>query len=70
MAIYLIRHGETGWLVTPGDEASFAGAVVRLLTETQLRERLGRAAAQDVRERFAWARLADTVERAYGIVSA
>ncbi|MBE9508754.1 MAG: glycosyltransferase family 4 protein, partial [Chloroflexi bacterium] len=26
-----IRHGETGWLVTPGDVTAFAGAVARLL---------------------------------------
>jgi len=33
-----------------------------------LRERLGWAAARDVRERFAWGRLVETVERAYGVV--
>lgn len=61
-----IRHGETGWLVEPGDVDAFAEAVVRLLMDAELRERLGRAAARDVRERFAWARLVATVERAYG----
>ncbi|MFQ6102611.1 MAG: glycosyltransferase family 4 protein [Anaerolineae bacterium] len=62
-----IRHGETGWLVDPGDVASFAEAVVRLLEDRQLRERLGQAAARDVRERFAWGRLVETVEWAYGV---
>ncbi len=61
-----IRHGETGWLVAPGDVSSFAEAVVWLLEDTPLRERLGQAAAHDVRERFAWERLVETVERAYG----
>jgi len=65
--IEYIRHGETGWLVAPGDVESFAGAVARLLEDTQLRERLGTAAARDVRERFAWERLVETVERAYGV---
>jgi len=46
---------------------SFAEAVVRLLEDAPLRERLGRAAARDMRERFAWGRLVETVELAYGV---
>jgi glycosyltransferase involved in cell wall biosynthesis len=62
-----VRHGETGWLVEPGDVEAFAEAVVRLLEDVSLRERLGSAAARDLRERFAWERLAETVEQAYGV---
>jgi glycosyltransferase involved in cell wall biosynthesis len=62
-----IRHGETGWLVEPGDVAAFAEAVVRLLRDAQLRQRLGEAAARDLRHRFAWARLVETVEQAYAV---
>ncbi len=61
----MIRHGETGWLVPPGDEVAFADGVLRLLGERPLRERLGPAASQDVRRRFAWQHLVTTVERAY-----
>jgi len=61
-----IRHNETGWLVSPGDDEGFTAAVVRLLQDDPLRARLGAAAARDVRERLAWARLVETVERAYG----
>lgn len=60
-----IRHDETGWLVEPGDVDAFADAVVRLLEDAGLRERLGRAAARAVRERFAWERLIEIVEQAY-----
>jgi glycosyltransferase involved in cell wall biosynthesis len=60
-----IRHGETGWLVEPGDVNAFADAVARLLQDAALRERLGQAAASDMRKRFAWERLAEIVERAY-----
>jgi len=60
-----ICHTETSWLVPPGDVDSFAEAVTRLLEDAQLRERLGQAAARDVRERFAWERLAETIERVY-----
>jgi glycosyltransferase involved in cell wall biosynthesis len=62
-----IRHGETGWLVSPGDVPAFAEAVVRLLQDAQLRQQLGQAAARDLRERFAWGRLVETVERAYAV---
>jgi glycosyltransferase involved in cell wall biosynthesis len=61
----MVRHGETGWLVQPGDVAAFAKAVVRLLEDAPLRERLGQAAARDLRERFAWDRLVEAVEWAY-----
>jgi glycosyltransferase involved in cell wall biosynthesis len=62
-----IRDGETGFLVEPGDVVSFAAAVVRLLRNPALGQRLGRAAARDVRERFSWRRLAAVVERAYRV---
>ena len=62
----MIHHAETGWLVSPGDAASFAEAVIRLLEDVQLRRRLGQRAARDMRQRFAWDRLVDIVERAYG----
>jgi hypothetical protein len=41
--------------------------VVRLLEDASLRERLGQAAARDVRVRLGWERLVETVERAYGV---
>jgi len=60
-----IRHGETGWLVTSGDTEAFAEAVVRLLKDRALRERLSQAARQDMVTRRAWSLLAATAEQAY-----
>ena len=40
----ILRHGETGLLVPPGDPAALTAALRRLLTDPQLRLRLGRAA--------------------------
>jgi glycosyltransferase involved in cell wall biosynthesis len=61
----MIRHGETGILVKPGDVPAFAEAIVRLLQTPSLRDLLGHAAARDVRDRFSWTRLVQTVEQAY-----
>ncbi len=61
-----VRDGETGLLVKPGDVGAFAEAIVGVLRDPALRDRLGQGAARDVRERFAWERLVESVERAYG----
>jgi len=60
-----IVDGESGLLVSPGDDAAFADAVVRLLRDAALRDRLGAAAARRMREHFAWGKLVEEVERAY-----
>ena len=65
-----IQDGETGVLVTPEDDAAFAEAVLRLLGDPALRRRLGEAAAQRTRARFAWPDLAQEVERAYSAAHA
>jgi glycosyltransferase involved in cell wall biosynthesis len=44
---------------------AFAGAVVQLLEDAPLQEKLGQAAAHDVQERFAWDRLIEKIEQAY-----
>jgi glycosyltransferase involved in cell wall biosynthesis len=64
-----VRHGETGLLVEPGDVPAFADAVVDVLRNPVLQDRLGRGGARDVRERFAWEKLVEDVERAYGSVA-
>jgi glycosyltransferase involved in cell wall biosynthesis len=49
----ILRDGVTGRLVPPGDPAALAAAIASLRADPELRERLGAAAAADVRERFA-----------------
>lgn len=57
----LVRDGESGFLVPPKDVASFADAVVRVLGDRALAERLGRAGRTIVERDFAL----DTVARRY-----
>jgi len=51
----IIRHGENGILVEPDPQAIAAG-IDSLLDDTELAERLTRAAFADVSERFSWER--------------
>ena len=66
----IIRDGETGFLVAPGDPGSLARAAAELIDDPSRRERLGAAAARDVRERFAAWRLHRGVAELYEAVLA
>ncbi len=61
-----IEHAQSGVLVPAGDGAAQARAVVRLLDDAAGRRALGRAAGERVRRVFAWDRLVEGVEAAYG----
>jgi glycosyltransferase involved in cell wall biosynthesis len=55
----LVVDGETGLLVEPGDVSALRAALERLLGDRELRERMGHAARERVRERFSWTRVTD-----------
>lgn len=61
----MIEDGDSGLLVPPGDEASLAAAVSRLLTDPDLRDRLGQAARARVGTHYLWDQLAGRVVAAY-----
>jgi glycosyltransferase involved in cell wall biosynthesis len=46
----VVRHGATGLLTPPGDDAAYSGAIARLITDQPLRHRLGHAARKFVTE--------------------
>ncbi|MEZ5101798.1 MAG: glycosyltransferase [Thermoleophilia bacterium] len=50
----VVRDGETGLLVPPGDADALATACRRLLDEPALAQRLGAAAAAEVARRYTW----------------
>jgi glycosyltransferase involved in cell wall biosynthesis len=61
----MVRDGETGLLVPPGDAAALAKALRRLADDEPLRNQMGTAAAADAADRFSLSRMLDAVEAVY-----
>jgi glycosyltransferase involved in cell wall biosynthesis len=61
----IVRDGTTGRLVPPGDHAALAAALRALADDPETARRLGAAAAEDVRERFALPRMLAEVQDLY-----
>jgi glycosyltransferase involved in cell wall biosynthesis len=66
----VIRDGETGFLVTPGDVPELHDRLDRLLRDAALARRMGRAARALVLERFTWQATAQRCLAAYAELSA
>ncbi len=60
----VVRHGQTGLLVPPGDVAALSAALDRLAADADLRARLSAAARARAAE-YAWPRLAARVAAVY-----
>lgn len=61
----VVVDGETGLLVAPRDDAAMAAAIVRLLKEPALRERMGQAGLARARELFSAERMLRETLRVY-----
>jgi hypothetical protein len=61
----IVRHGETGLLVTPGSHSALAAALRRLAGDPRHAARMGEAAARDAGERFGRRRMLAELESAY-----
>ena len=55
----MVRDGETGLLVPPNDPQSLRDALRRLMTEPDLRSRLGKAGKQFAAEELSWTAIAE-----------
>jgi glycosyltransferase involved in cell wall biosynthesis len=58
----LVKNGENGLLVKPGNPSELAQAIVRLLADRDLAERLGRRARDTVQEEYSWRSFARRLE--------
>ena len=61
----VVRHGENGLLVPPGDPSALAGAVVTILTDPERARSMGSAALQGALSRFSWDRATDVLLESY-----
>ena len=61
----LVVDEETGLLVPPRDPPALRGALERMLADAELRARLGAAARERIRERFAWDAVLDATVALY-----
>ncbi len=59
-----LEHGVSGWLVPPGNPRALAEAVLRLIDDADLRQRLSTGAQYAARQ-YSWDALAPIAERAY-----
>lgn len=50
----ILSHGQTAWLVEPGDAEELATGLERLVNDPTLRDRLGRAARAEVIAKYTW----------------
>lgn len=62
----VVRDGNTGWLVSPGDPVGMAANITALLDDPAGAKRVGQEGAIWVRDRFGQERLADHLTDLYG----
>jgi glycosyltransferase involved in cell wall biosynthesis len=62
----LVAHGETGWLVPPGNPAALASRLTQLLDNPTLRTRMGGAGRARAQEHFSPKRMAEQITTIYG----
>jgi glycosyltransferase involved in cell wall biosynthesis len=60
-----VEHGQTGLLVAPGEPRELAGAIVRLLKDPALRQRMGAAGYARAADQFGVGRLLESTLAAY-----
>lgn len=61
---FLVRDGETGFLVPEGDARMFADRILLLLQDTSLRNAMGRRGIELAQE-YAWPKIADQIIKLY-----
>ena len=61
----ILRHGRTGLLFAPKDVTGLIDALVRLIEDTPLRRKIGKAAARSVRRRWLWSSTVEQMRAVY-----
>ncbi|QSQ09405.1 N-acetyl-alpha-D-glucosaminyl L-malate synthase [Koleobacter methoxysyntrophicus] len=61
----VVKHGVSGILVNPGDEAALAGGLLRVLNDKELAQALGSAGKKTILERYTVEKMLESTERLY-----
>jgi glycosyltransferase involved in cell wall biosynthesis len=61
----VVTHGETGYLVFPGDARALGEAIVSLLENLDLRMRLGKAGRELVEKKYTLEQMCESYERIF-----
>jgi len=61
----ILKHGRTGLLYPPRDVSGLGDAILKLVTDEQLRLRIGAEAAREVRRNWLWSRLVQKMRNVY-----
>jgi glycosyltransferase involved in cell wall biosynthesis len=61
----VVKHGVSGILVNPGDEAALAGGLLRVLNDKELARALGSAGKKTILERYTVEKMLESTERFY-----
>jgi glycosyltransferase involved in cell wall biosynthesis len=64
----MISNGQTGLLFSAGDADAMSDAIIRLIEDPSLRERLARAAQLEVKEKFSVSRHVTAIENVFDSV--
>ena len=67
-AAKILQHEQSGLIVSDGDVAAFAAAIVRLIRDPELAARLGECARALVTAEYSWDQVAARVEQVYARV--
>lgn len=67
--IDILRHEATALLFRPRDVGSLTEAILKLVSNPELRQRLGREAAREVRRNWLWPRVVEKMKRVYSEVA-
>jgi len=61
----VVQDGLNGFLVPPGDSQALAKAIIRLLKDKELRQKMGEEARKKIDERFSAEKMVDEIEKVY-----
>jgi glycosyltransferase involved in cell wall biosynthesis len=60
-----LQHGVTGWIVPPCDENALAEALIRLVNDPDLVQRIGRAARLEAEQRHTWRHTVEQLDQIF-----